>query len=303
MAGKENKNKQNIHSVLILLIFIAFICVIAIFLNNNNNNTLYNDIGIDNDLLNVIYFDVGQADSTLITINGYTMLIDTGNESDGYYIAEFLRAQNINKIDYLVLTHLDEDHIGGTYKIIEKLDINIIYMPDMESKSEIYSKLIDTSSQYKVKIDKTLTASDDINYHLGNATWKILNIGSDNVNNTNDSSIVVELAYNNTKYLFMGDATTKVEKSREWNKVDVLKVGHHGSKTSTSESFLEQINPKFAIISTDGRYNHPSTEVLNRLENRNIKIYRTDQNNTIWFTSNGIDINVQELNCSLDGKR
>ena len=302
MASKENKSKQNIYSVLILLIFVVLICIIAIFLNNNNT-TLYSNIGIDNELLNVIYFNVGQADSTLITINGYTMLIDTGNNSDGYYIAEFLKAQNINKIDYLILTHSDEDHIGGAAEIIGELDINIIYTPDIDSKTNIYSNLIDTANQYNVKTDKTLTASDDINYNLGKATWKVLNIDSSNVNNTNDSSIVIELSYNNTKYLFMGDATTKVEKSRTWNTVDVLKVGHHGSKSSTGESFLDQVNPKFAIISTDGRYNHPSIEVLNRLMNRNIKIYRTDQNNSIWLTSNGIDITVQELNYSLDGKR
>lgn len=180
-------------------------------------------------MLNIIYFNVGQADSTLITIDGYTMLIDTGSDSDGYYITEFLKAQNINKIDYLILTHLDEDHIGGTYKIIKELDINIIYMPNMDSNTKTYNDLVNTANQYNVEIDKSLTASDDINYNLGKATWKVLNINSDNVNNTNDSSIVVELSYNETKYLFMGDATTKVEKSKNWNTVDVLKVGHHGS--------------------------------------------------------------------------
>lgn len=134
MATKDNKNKQNIYNTLILLIFIVLICIITIFSNNNKNNTTpYSNIGIDNELLNVIYFNVGQSDSILITINGYTMLIDTGNDSDGYYISEFLKAQNINKIDYLILTHLDEYHIGGTYKIIQELNIGIIYMPNMES--------------------------------------------------------------------------------------------------------------------------------------------------------------------------
>lgn len=136
--------------------------------------------------------------------------------------------------------------------------------------------------------------------NCGNAKWKVLHI---NGNNSNDSSIVIELTYMNTKYLFMGDASTKVEKSRRWNDVNVLKVGHHGSKYSTSEDFLNQVTPEFAIISTDGRYNHPNIDILNRLENRNIEIYRTDQNHTIWLTSNGIDIDVRELNCSLDGKR
>ena len=302
MASKENKSKQNIYSVLILLIFVVLICIIAIFLNNNNT-TLYSNIGIDNELLNVIYFNVGQADSTLITINGYTMLIDTGNNSDGYYIAEFLKAQNINKIDYLILTHLDEDHIGGAYKIIQELNIDIIYMPNMENDKEFYKKLVSTANRYNVNIDKSLTASNDINYNLGQATWKVLNINSDNPNNKNDSSIVVELCYNSTKYLFMGDATTKVEESRKWNNVDVLKVGHHGSESSTSKDFVEQVHPKYAIISTNGRYGHPSTEVLERLEEIGTKIYRTDENNTIWLTSNGYEINIEELDYNLDGTR
>ncbi len=134
----------------------------------------------------------------------------------------------------------------------------------------------------------------------GNATWKVLNI---NGNKLNDSSIVIELSYNNTKYLFMGDATTTVESSKIWNKVDVLKVGHHGSSSSTSQDFISQVSPKYAIISTNGRYGHPSDEVLDRLSNIRAKIYRTDKNNTIWITSNGDEIKVNELDYSMDGTR
>ncbi len=141
------------------------------------------------------------------------------------------------------------------------------------------------------------------NIVCGKAKWKVLNINSDNVNNTNDSSIVIELAYNDTKYLFMGDATTKVESSIKWNNVNVLKVGHHGSDSSTSQNFLEQVNPEIVIISTNGRYGHPSNEVLERLQNQGSKIYRTDKNHTIWLTSNGYDIKIEELDYNLDGTR
>lgn len=134
----------------------------------------------------------------------------------------------------------------------------------------------------------------------GSATWKVLNI---NGNKLNDTSIVVELSYNNTKYLFMGDATTTVESSKTWNNVDVLKVGHHGSASSTSQEFVKQLDPKYAIISTNGRYGHPNDEVLERLLKQGTKIYRTDKNNTIWITSNGNEIKVKELNYSMDGTR
>lgn len=101
----------------------------------------------------------------------------------------------------------------------------------------------------------------------------------------------------------MGDATTKVEKLRTWNTVDVLKVGHHGSSSSTSQEFLEQTKPKYAIISTNGRYGHPDNIVVERLQNIGTKIYRTDENNTIWLTSNGYEINIKELDYNLDGTR
>lgn len=300
------KNNKSNFAILIIALIVLIILAYIINIQNNNTNShsnYYDNIGINIDLLNIIYFNVGQADSTLITINDYTMLIDTGNKSDGYYIADFLKAQNINKIDFLILTHLDEDHVGGTYKIIEELNIGVIYMPNMESNKDFYKELIDTANKYNVTIDKSLNASDDIKYNLGQATWKVLNINSDNTNNTNDSSIVIELYYNNTKYLFMGDATTAVESSRDWDNVDVLKVGHHGSNSSTSQSFVEQTTPKIAIISTNGRYGHPNVEVLERLQSNGTKIYRTDKNHTLWITSNGYEIKIDELDYNLDGTR
>lgn len=114
----------------------------------------------------------------------------------------------------------------------------------------------------------------------------------DSGNNSNDSSIVVELSYKNTKYLFMGDATTNVEDNVEWDEVEILKVGHHGSNSSTSEAFLEATKPKYAIISVcvDNSYKLPKKEVIDRLTNNNIIIYRTDERGTIWIKSNGTDI-------------
>lgn len=177
MAKTETNNKIKIIST----IFILFIFVISIFIasigdKSNNISTTgtteykskhYDNIGINKNLLNIIYFNVGQADSTLITINDYTMLIDTGNDSDGYYIADFLKAQNINRIDYLVLTHLDEDHIGGTYKIVEELDIGIIYMPNAETDKQFYKEMMEVlNKKENIVVDRNLIASDDIEYNL-----------------------------------------------------------------------------------------------------------------------------------------
>lgn len=170
MVKTVTNNKQ--YNVLALVIFLIF-CFIGLFIINlqNINNTnyhskYYDNIGINKDLLNIIYFNVGQADSTLITINDYTMLIDTGNDSDGYYIADFLKAQKINRIDFLILTHLDADHVGGTYKIVEELDIGTIYMPNMESNKKFYKEMMDAIEYHNVPVNKSLTASDDIEYKL-----------------------------------------------------------------------------------------------------------------------------------------
>ena len=229
------------------------------------------------------------------------MLIDSGNDQDGYYIVEFLKAQNVKKIDYFILTHFDEDHIGGAYKILEELEIGVLYMPANSNETKTYAKLISTIEEYNINTNTSLRATKDVNYSLGNANWKVLNINDGN--DLNDSSIVIELDYKETKYLFMGDSTTKVEEHVEWDEVNVLKVAHHGSNSSTSQQFLEEIKPKYAVISVGNGngYDFPSNDVIGRLEHNNIKIYRTDKNGTIWLTSNGTTININCIEYNLDG--
>ncbi len=276
------------------------------YLENNNihtetNNPEYANLNINQNELNIFYLDVGQGDSTFITINGCNMLIDSGNDQDGYYIVQFLKAQNIDKIDYFILTHCDEDHIGGAYKILDELQIGTLYMPNKENDTQTYERLLKAIERNNVNVNKNLKASKETLYTIGNASWKILSI--DAKNNLNDSSIVIELEYANTKYLFMGDATTKVEEMVEWNKVDVLKVAHHGSNSSTSQLFLEKVKPKYAIISVgrNNSHNLPDIDIIERLKNNNIKIYRTDENNTIWLTSDGTAIEINPLKYNLNG--
>lgn len=241
------------------------------------------------------------ADSTFITINNVNMLIDSGNKSDGYYITEFLKAQNIDKIDYFIVTHFDEDHMGGAYKILENFDIGVLYAPNGSSETQTYKKFLNSINENNIDVDTSLTASKEITYSIGNSKWKILNINDDN--EPNDSSIVIELDYKNTKYLFMGDASTNVEDKIEWDKVDVLKVAHHGSDSSTSQKFLDQISPKYAVLSvgSNKKYGFPKEEIINRLNENGIEIYRTDKDGTIWITSDGENINIKKLDYNLDG--
>ena len=298
-------NKKVASQILVFLIFFTII-IIAIVIQNNNihtetNSPEYANLNINQNELNIFYLDVGQGDSTFIIINGCNMLIDSGNEQDGYYIVQFLKAQNIDKIDYFILTHCDEDHIGGAYKILDELQIGTLYMPNKENDTQTYERLLKAIERNNVNVNKNLKASKEKQYKIGNASWKILSV--DAKNNLNDSSIVIELEYGNTKYLFMGDATTRVEEMVEWKEVDVLKVAHHGSNSSTSQLFLEKVKPKYAIISVgrDNSHNLPDIDIIERLKNNNIKIYRTDENNTIWLTSDGTEIYINPLKYNLDG--
>lgn len=298
-------NKKVASQILVFLVPFVIITV-AVLIQNNNVHTEtdspeYANLNINQNELNIFYLDVGQGDSTFITINGCNMLIDSGNDQDGYYIVQFLKAQNIDKIDYFILTHCDEDHIGGAYKVLDELQIGTLYMPSKENDTQTYERLLKAIERNNVNINTNLKASKETQYAIGNANWKVLSV--DAKNNLNDSSIVIELAYGNTKYLFMGDATTKVEEMVEWNEVDVLKVAHHGSNSSTSKQFLEKVKPKYAIISVgrDNSHNLPDIDIVERLKNNNIKIYRTDKSNTIWLTSDGTEINIESLKYNLDG--
>lgn len=297
--------KKVVSQILVFLVFFVIITV-AVQIQNNNvhietNSPEYVNLNINQNKLNIFYLDVGQGDSTFITINGCNMLIDSGNDQDGYYIVQFLKAQHIDKIDYFILTHCDEDHIGGAYKVLDELQIGTLYMPSKENDTQTYERLLKAIERNNININTNLKASKESQYAIGNANWKVLSV--DAKNNLNDSSIVIELAYGNTKYLFMGDATTKVEEMVEWNKVEVLKVAHHGSNSSTSKQFLEKVKPKYAIISVgrDNSHNLPDIDIVERLKNNNIKIYRTDESNTIWLTSDGTEINIEPLKYNLDG--
>lgn len=299
-------NKKKVTSQILVFLIFFVIIIIAVFIQNNNidtetNSPEYENLNIDQEKLNIFYLDVGQGDCTFITINGCNMLIDSGNDQDGHYIVEFLKAQNIKKIDYFILTHFDEDHIGGAYKILEELEIGVLYMPGNSNKTKTYKNLISAIETNNINVDTTIKATKDIEYAIGSAKWKILNIN--NGNDLNDSSIVIEMSYGTTKYLFMGDATTKIEEKIECNKVDVLKVAHHGSNSSTNQQFLDKVKPQYSIISVgnNNSYNLPDKDIIDRLEGNKIKIYRTDNDGTVWLTSDGTTIHIECLEYNLDG--
>ena len=241
-------------------------------------NDCISTIPQDNNL-RVYCLDVGQGDSILITNNNKTMLIDASTNEMGSRVVKYLNDLGIKKIDYLVGTHPHEDHIGGLDNVIKSFDIGTIYMPNVVATTKTFEEVIDAISAKKLKVTSPKTGDK---FTVGNAECEVMSIRNDK-DDYNNCSIVIKMDFNNVSYLFTGDAEESVESSRKWPHIDVLKVGHHGSNTSSSKKFLEQIKPEVALISVGqgNTYGHPTQATLKRLSNIGAKIYRTDENGTI----------------------
>lgn len=301
----SNKNGKNANKTISTIISIIILLVIAIFGGDNILNSFtaksqeidganvqglenvivqtgedcISKIDVNEDVLRVYYFDVGQADSILIVNNGQSMLIDAGKRESGDVVVNNLKTIGIEKIDYLVGTHPHEDHIGGMAKVVGNFDIGTIFMPKTPHTSATYEKLIDEIANKKKKITVPKVGQT---FKVGNADCEIMSI-EDNKDNFNLCSIVIRMEYEGTSYLFTGDAEEENESARSWPQTNVLKAGHHGSRTSSSQKFLDQIKPNLIIIScgANNDYGHPHAETMEKFKKLNATIYRTDESGNI----------------------
>ncbi len=303
------RKKKSIQSKILISVISAILIVFAILgigrdksvqtlnVEENSNSKyleIYNNAKQKNNL-QVHFLNVGQADSILVENNGQVMLIDAGNNEDGDGIVNYIKELGITKIDILIGTHPHEDHIGGLDDVIKSFEIGKIYMPKMQTNTKTFEDVLDVISSKNLKI---IAPSKGDTFTLGNANCKVMTDSIEDSSNLNLSSIVVELNYKNEKYLFMGDAETKNENSTIWEKVDVLKVGHHGSSTSSGNKFLEQIKSEIAIISVGkgNTYNLPNENTLTRISKVCKNIYRTDIDGTIIITTDGQNNVVNKVN-------
>ena len=193
----------------------------------------------------------------------------------------------------MIATHLHADHIGGLDDIIDNFDIETVYMPDTINTDKQVEEFLDAMERKKLNYEVPEVGEK---FKNGLPHCEVMAINND-AKDINNSSIVIQMNYLEQSYLFMGDSEKEVENSRNWNKVNVLKVGHHGSNTSSTERFLNKIRPEIAIISVglNNKYHHPSTEVWNRFKNLNTTIYRTDEDGSLLLESDGKENMIRKI--------
>lgn len=277
--------KKSFHIILnFILIILLFQCSI---------NTKETNIQINKNTLQVHFIDVGQGDSILIQVNNKNLLIDSGPNKSEDKLKKYLKKLNISKFDYIIATHPHEDHIGNMSYIINNFDVLNFYAPKVENSTKAFETMVESliRKDLKIKVLKANIKSIDLGKNI---VVDVFSPFSNSYEDLNNYSPIVKISYGNTSFLFTGDAEVLSE-NEVLNagfdlKCDVLKIGHHGSSSSTSENFLKASNPSIAVISVgeDNTYGHPTDTVLSRL--KETKIYRTDINGNIVITSDGLSL-------------
>lgn len=243
--------------------------------------------------LKVHFIDVGQADSILVQQGDKFMLMDAGNNGDSKTVENYLVSAGVKELQYFVGTHKDEDHIGSADHVINTFRVGKVYFPKQTATTKTFEDFVSAVKNKGLSLNVPKVGEQ---FKLGEADVTVFAPKGNSYEDSNDYSIVVKVTYGSTSFLLTGDAEAVSEKEMVAAGTDlsatVLKVGHHGSKTSTSQAFLDKVNPKFAVISAgaDNKYGHPAQAVMDRLKNKGITVFRTDEQGTIIAASNGKEV-------------
>lgn len=268
-------------NISILKFIMMTIMLVTLFTGCSANST---GINSDSAGMRVHFIDVGQGDSILVEAEEHYMLIDAGENDQEAVVLSYLKNAGVEKLDYVIGTHPHSDHIGSLDAVIRNFDVENVILPEKEYTTQTFEDLLDA---IEAKEDKITYSNAGDEYALGKATFTIISQNIDYGDDINNWSVGIRLVFGDTSFVMCGDAETKAEedmvKAVDDLSADVLKVGHHGSDTSTSDAFLNAVNPTYSVISVgaDNDYDHPKEEILNKLINANIKIFRTDEGTVI----------------------
>lgn len=277
---------------------LVLLAVFVLIMNHQSASRKIDDtLATDNGqgIVEVHFIDVGQGDSILIEADESAMLIDAGENNMGTTVVDYLKNHGVDELDYVIGTHPHSDHIGGLDYVINNMTVDQVMMPDVVHTTKTYEDVLDAISNKGLTITAPKVGDE---YRLGPASFTIIAPGSSDYEDLNDYSIGIKLTYKNSSFLFAGDAGIHSEEEMLTCGIDlsadILKISHHGSEYSSGAAFLDAVNPEYAVISVgkDNDYGHPHAQTLQALSDRGIKLYRTDEQSNIVFTTDGITISV-----------
>lgn len=303
-VGKNIKSPKGKKIYAVLVVIVAVIAVGMFFfgsggddINPSENPTVSDDSPVS--YCKVHYIDVGQGDCELIECDGKYMLIDAGENGHEDEVLNYLRKLGVEKLDYVVASHQHSDHIGGLAEVLAEFKADNIIMPRLTKEQT------PTNSTYKAFVNavaeseaKVIEAKVGAKYTLGTSEFEILGPVTNDAEDINNMSAVMRLVYGERTFLFTGDAETEEENEVLDNgsdvDCDVLKVGHHGSSTSSGNKFLYAATPEICIISCgEGNdYGHPHDKAVSRLKKQTEEIYRTDICGDIVIETDGVKLSV-----------
>lgn len=285
----EEINLKKFLAIISTITMLSFVGCSSQGVQNNVNASIKKE-------LKVTYLNVGQGDSELVEVNGKTMLIDAGPNSNANELVKDLKERGIKTIDIAIATHPHEDHIGGMDEVLENFDVKSFYAPKVAHTTKTYENMLKAVKNEGIKLKQIKKGTK---LSLGkDVLIKVYTPVKSNYDDLNNYSPIMKMTYGKTSFMFTGDAEKEAEqealKKNKNLKADVLKLGHHGSNSSTTEPFLKAVDPSIAIVSCakNNKYGHPHKETMTKLKNSKVKVYETFKDGDITITSNGKSLGV-----------